>query len=757
MARTFESRVLLLCLVAACGGTSPATVTPTTDPVAVGPKQIDMPAETIEGESKYWPSPRQDVADEIHGVNVPDPYRWLEDPTQDDVQKWMKANDDMTRTALSQLPQRQALHARFTELFYLDSISSPTKRGKRYFYTRRHKDKEKSIVYWKEGEKGEEKVLLDPHLMSADGTTSLGGWYPTYDGKNVAYKLKANNADESVMYLRNVQTGEDSKVDVIEGVKYSGASWTPKGDGFYYTYLPKGPDISVAERPGYAEVRFHKVGTDPKTDELVFPHTGSAQTFVGGGVSRDGRYLLVYVSHGWNATDVYFKDLRKKKKRKSKKKAPATQPTAELPLRERMRAEAEARGFQTLAFGKEFTYGVTVWKNNFYVLTNEDAPKYRAFKVNPKRPERAKWKEILPESDTPIDGLDVVGNHLVVHYIRNAYTDIEIRKLNGKLVRKVALPGIGTAGLGGEPDDDEAYYSYNSFTQPWQIFKTSIKKGTSELWAEVKIPVDTSNMEVKQVWFDSKDGTKIPMFIVHQKGIALDGTNPTLLYGYGGFNVNMRPRFSSSAVTWIENGGVYALANLRGGGEFGEDWHKAGMLLNKQNVFDDFIGAAEHLIRENYTSPDKLAIQGGSNGGLLVGAAMTQRPELYRAVVCAVPLLDMVRFHLFGSGKTWVPEYGSAEDAEQFKVLHGYSPYHHVKEGVEYPALLMMAADADDRVDPMHARKFTAAVQWAAKGDRPHLIRIERHSGHGGADLVKQNVEKYADQYAFLMWQLGMK
>jgi prolyl oligopeptidase len=766
MAKTIDLRPVLLAALVACGGTSKEVADPTGPPLPEvnPPREVDMPGETITGSSKYPPAPRENASDELHGVTVPDPYRWLEDPKREDTQKWLDANDSMTRKILAEIPQREHLTQRFKDLFYIDYVSAPAKRGKRYFYTRRHKDKEKSIVYWKQGKDGEEKVLLDPNSMSDDGHISLGGWYPTYDGKTVAYKLKENNADESVMYLRDVATGKVSEVDVLEGVKYSGASWTPKGDGFYYTYLPTDPSIPVAERPGHAEVRFHRVGTDPKQDEIVFWRTGTAQSFIGGGVSRDGRWLLVYVQFGWNAADVYFKDLRKKPRKPRNDadvvdlpggdKVPAA---VERTVREKVRDQALAGGFEILTYGTEAKYDVSVWKNTFYVHTDDGAPKYRVFKVNPKKPARDNWTEIVAESDTPIESVSIVGNHLVLHYLRNAYTEIEVRKLSGKLVRRVELPGIGNAGLGGEPDDDEAYFSFTSFTEPVAIYKTSIKKGKPELWARVEVPADMSDVEVKQTWYQSKDGTKVPMFIVHKNGIALDGNNPTLLYGYGGFNVSLQPSFSSAAVAWLEHGGVYAMPNLRGGGEFGEEWHRAGMLLNKQNVFDDFIAAAEFLIREGYTSRDKLAIWGGSNGGLLVGAAMTQRPELFRAVVCAVPLLDMVRFHKFGSGMTWVPEYGSAEDPEQFKVLHGYSPYHRVKRDVDYPALLMMAADNDDRVDPMHARKFTAAVQWASNGDRPHLVRVEKNAGHGGADLIKANVEKYADQFSFLMWQLGMK
>ncbi len=754
MLKPTNAAVFLLVASFACGGTSStATTTPPAPTGPPEPKTIEVEPEEIVGTSRYPAAPRQDVVDEIHGTNVADPYRWLEDANAPEVTAWLDANDQLTRSTIAGLPYRAKLAERFKSLLYLDSVSAPTVRGKRYFYTRRHKDKEKPIVYWRDGDKGEEKVLIDPHALSDDGTSSLGGWYPTRDGKLVAYKVKANNADESILYVRTVATGEDSKVDVLQGVKYSGASWLPDGKGFYYTFLPSGPDISVADRPGYAEVRFHRIGTEQSADELVFPRTGSAQTFIGGGVSRDGRWLLVTISHGWNAQDVYFKDLKKK----ARKPAKVPELAADAPLRDRLRNTALEQGFTPLVVGQDAKYDVTVWKNKFYVRTNEGAPKYKVWEIDPKRADRKRWKEIVPEGETPIDSVAVIGGKLVVTYTRNAVTEIEVRDLRGKPVRKLELPSIGYAKLQGDPELDEAYYSFSSFTEPTKIFKTSMKSGKSELWEQIEIPLDLSNVEVKQVWYESKDGTKVPMFIVHKQGITLDGNNPTILYGYGGFNVIMRPYFSAGIANWVDMGGVWVTANLRGGGELGEEWHKAGMLLNKQNVFDDYIAAAEYLAREGYASKDKLAIYGGSNGGLLVGAAMTQRPELFKAVVCGVPLLDMVRYHLFGSGKTWVPEYGSAEDPAQFEVLYNYSPYHRVKQGVKYPALLMMASANDDRVDPMHARKFTAAVQWASEGDNPALIRVERHAGHGGADLIKADVERYADLYSFLVWQLGLE
>jgi prolyl oligopeptidase len=434
--------------------------------------------------------------------------------------------------------------------------------------------------------------------------------------------------------------------------------------------------------------------------------------------------LTVSIQHGWNSSDIYFKDARK-----------------------------PAAAWTTLVAGVDANFELAIWRDQFYVTTDDGAPKNRVFKVDPRRPERAAWKEIVKESDATLERAHVVGEHLVLTYLRNAATEVEIHDLGGALVRKVDLPPLGSSsGVSGNPDEDTGYLAYTSFTEPQVIYRTSIKTGQTTEWARIKLPVDTSQLEAEQVFFPSKDGTKISMFILHKKGLRRDGTNPTILTGYGGFNVSLTPGFASSRAVWLERGGVYAIPNLRGGGEYGETWHRAGMLLHKQNVFDDFLAAAEYLIAERWTSSGHLAISGGSNGGLLVGAAVTQRPDLFKAVVCAVPLLDMLRFHLFGSGKTWVPEYGSAEDPAQLEALHRYSPYRvAVDAGPRaYPAVLFDSADHDDRVDPMHARKLTALLQAAQSGDAPILLRIERNAGHGGADLVKQQVERAADQLAFL-------
>jgi prolyl oligopeptidase len=720
--------ILTATVVAACGGGNGTGGTS----VPVEPTSMQQPPPVIDPgppvaarPKRAWPDTRrEEIADTIHGVTVADPYRWLEDEKKPEVQAWMDAQDDYARSELAKLPAREELLPRLKELFYYDSIGAPAHRKGRYFYTRKHADKEKTVVYWKQGEKGAEKVLFDPNTWSTDGSKGLGGWYPSNDGKLVAYNVKENNADEAVMHVIDVATGKD-RVDVIAGTKYSGASWTPDSKGFYYTWLPAPDTVPVADRPGFAEIRFHKLGDDPTKDQIVHPATKNPQTFLGGYVSKDGRWLFASIQHGWNSSDVYFKDLRKK----------------------------GGDEWRPLVVGVDANFDVYPWRGSFYVFTNHEAPRYRVYKVDPAKTDRKAWKEIVPESkDATLESINIVGEKLVLAYLRNAASETQIHDLDGKLIRKVELPPLGSSsGISGQPDEDTGYFGYTSFTEPSVIYKTSIKTGKVKEWARVKLPVDTSQLETRQEWFTSKDGTKVSMFIIHKKGIAKDGKNPTLLYGYGGFNVSMTPTWSGSRAVWLERGGVYAIPNLRGGGEYGEEWHRDGMLLKKQNVFDDYIAAAKFLISDGWTSPEHLAVYGGSNGGLLVGAAMTQAPELFRAVVCAVPLLDMVRYHLFGSGRTWVPEYGSAEDPAQFKALYDYSPYHRVKDGTKYPALLMMSADHDDRVDPMHARKLTAMIQAATTSDAPVLLRIEKNAGHGGADLVKQQLEQSADLTAFLL------
>jgi prolyl oligopeptidase len=512
-------------------------------------------------------------------------------------------------------------------------------------------------------------------------------------------------------------------------------SWAHDGRGFYYTWVPEpGAQVSVADRPGFSELRYHALGSDAVKDPTVREATHDPQSFIGGEVSHDGHWLIATVQHGWNSTDVYVKDLRKRQ-----------------------------GDWSVLVEGVAATFTVDSFRDVFYVLTNDGAPRYRMFATAAGKLARSAWQEIVPESDATLESFVVVGGSLALNYLRDAASEIAIHDLHGKLFRRLAVPPLGTASaMVGQPADDTAYLAYTSFTEPQIIYKASIKTGAVNEWARVKLPIDTSQFVTEQVRYPSKDGTEITMFLVHRKDAVKNGKTPTYLTGYGGFNLSALPGFVSSRsswaahAVWMEHGGMIAVPNLRGGGEYGEAWHKAGMLLNKQHVFDDFLAAARWLTASGWTSPEHLAISGGSNGGLLMGAAITQGPELFKAVICEVPLLDMVRYHLSGSGKTWIPEYGSADDRAQFTAIHAYSPYHHVVKGGRYPAILMSSSAHDDRVDPMHARKFTALLQWANASDAPVWLRIQANAGHSGADMVKQKVEQNADTYAFLMWQLGM-
>ena len=720
----------LASMASACGGaakpaeTNPAA-TATPPSVAVGA----APQVTVAAPFGPEFARRDAVTETIHDTVVYDHYRWLEDAESPETKTWMSRYDEATRAHLGALPGRDALKERLEELSYVDSMGSPTREGNRYFFKRRHADKEKSIWYWREGKSGEPQVLLDPNTMSDDGSVSLSrGIFPSHDGRLVAYKLSANNADNSTIYVMDVKSGEVSKIDEIPGGRYAYPSWNADSTGFYYVRLPVDPNIPVADLPGYAEVVFHKLGTDPKSDELIYEKTGDARIFLGSYVSRDGRYLFVEKMHGWTKTDVFFKDLKRHKK------------------------------FQPLAVGLDARFDVRAWKDRFYVRTNLDAPRWRLLRIDPRYPQQSAWKEIVAaDPKAVLEGYSIVGGKLSLQYLEDASNILKVAELDGTPVRTITLPALGTAeGLEGHPEDDTAYFSYSSFTQPHTIFETSVSNGGREVYFQLEVPVDPAPFDVKQVWYTSKDGTKVSMFLVHRKDLVPDGSTPFLLYGYGGFNISLTPTFSASTFVWIEQGGGLAIPNLRGGGEYGEAWHESGMLTKKQNVFDDFAGAAEYLIAEGYTKSERLAISGRSNGGLLVGAAMTQRPELFRAVSCGVPLLDMVRYHKFGAGRTWITEYGSAEDQAQFAALHAYSPYHHLEKGTRYPALLMLSADSDDRVDPMHARKFVAAAQYANASENPILLRIETNSGHGGGDMVKKRVAQLTDEFSFLFHELGM-
>jgi prolyl oligopeptidase len=711
-------------LVTACGTPSPEPVAP--------PGPAPSASTTAVAVAAPKPGPklarREDVVDVIHGVKVADPYRWLEDGKSDDTKAFLTRHGEFTRKALDQVPGYGALVKRLEELSYIEYVRPPRRRAQRLFFERRHKDKEKAVWYWRASEGAEPKVLIDPNTLSDDGSVSLKGIWPSWDGRRVAYKLSENNADESTMYVMDVASGKKSTVDIIPGAKYASASWNRNGTGFYYTRLPVDDAIPVSDRPGFAQIVFHKLGGNPKKDRVVVDKTGDPKVFLSPELSRDGNYLFLYKFHGWTRNDLQFKDLRRHKE------------------------------WQTLGQGEDAKFYAYAWKDKIYVQTNLDAPRYRMFRVDPKKPARADWEEIVPQDDEAVlESFGVIGGRLALTYLKNASSRVVLLDLDGKKVRDIDLPGIGTViGPVGNPDHDTAYYGFSSYTTPSTVFETSIAKAGKKPYFALEVPVDTAPFMVEQVWFRSKDRTRVSMFVIRRRDMKMDGSTPLLLSGYGGFNINMTPRFYAKYFAFLERGGAIAIPNLRGGGEYGEQWHKDGMRDKKQNVFDDFIAAAEFLIAQGYTSSKRLAVRGASNGGLLVGAVMTQRPELYQAVICGVPLLDMVRYHQFGSGKTWISEYGSADDPKLFGVLHAYSPYHHVKQGTDYPSMLMLSADSDDRVDPMHARKFVAAVRQASSGTRPTLLRVETNAGHGGGDMIKKDVARWADTFAFLFQELGM-
>jgi prolyl oligopeptidase len=576
--------------------------------------------------------------------------------------------------------------------------------------------------------------------MSSDGTVALDWWFAAEDGKYVAFGTSASGSEESTLRIVETSTGK-TLPDTIERTRFASVAWMKDSSGFYYTRHPKKGEVPAGEEVYHVKVFYHALGTDPAKDPLIFGEGLNPQDIPSVSLSEDDRWLLIDVSHGWTKTEMYLKDLQSK----------------DPPLE--------------ITTGKDFLYGADFYQGKLYITTNEDAPHYRVFVADAARPKRENWKELIPQTDAVLQGASVMGGQLLAQYEHNATSELKLFAPDGKKLADVPLPAIGNVfSVSGRYDRNEIFFGFQSFTVPPSIYRVSLSNEPGNpmnelkgvLWAKVEAPsIDPAAYDVQQVWYASKDGTKIPMFVVSKKGIEKNGKNPTLLTGYGGFNVSLTPAFSRSMFLWMEHGGIYAVANLRGGSEFGEDWHRAGMLEKKQNVFDDFIAASEFLISQKYTDRDHLAIYGGSNGGLLMGAMMVQRPDLFRAVVCAVPLLDMLRYQNFQIAKLWIPEYGSSEDAKQFEWLYAYSPYHHVKAGQEYPAVLFMTGDTDTRVDPMHAKKMAALMQAEAKNgsskEKPILLRIETKAGHGQGKPVVKQIEESTDMYSFLFWQLGVK
>ncbi|MGB8509262.1 MAG: prolyl oligopeptidase family serine peptidase [Pyrinomonadaceae bacterium] len=669
--------------------------------------------------------------DDYHGTKVSDPYRWLEDLDSAETKAWVEAENRLTFAYLNEIPERARIKERLTKLWNYERFGVPTKEGSRYVYTKNNGLQNQSVLYTVTSLDGEPKLLLDPNTLSTDGTIALGGTSFTQDGKLMAYGLAASGSDWEEWRVRDVETGKDLP-DTIKWVKFSGASWATDGRGFYYSRYDEPKEGSkLAAVNEYQKLYFHKLGTAQTEDALVYERPDHKDWGFGGYVTEDGRYLIINV---WQGSDVknrvYFKDLFTK-----------NSPVIKLL--------------------DDFDASYSFVGNDgpvFWFQTNGGAARGKVIAVDTRHADRANWKTIVPETAETIDTVSVVGDQLVVSYLKDAHTQVKVFDRAGKLIREVEFPGLGTAaGFGGKRKDKETFYSFTGFTNPTTIYRYDMRTGKSTIFRQPKVDFNPADYETKQVFYTSKDGTRVPMFITHRKGLKLDGTNPTYLYGYGGFNISETPAFSVSILVWMEMGGVFAEANLRGGGEYGEDWHQAGTKLRKQNVFDDFISAAEWLIANKYTSTPKLAIGGGSNGGLLVGAALTQRPDLFGAALPAVGVMDMLRFQKFTIGWAWTSDYGSSDDPSMFKALYAYSPLHNVKPGTIYPPTLITTADHDDRVWPGHSFKFAATMQAAQAGPAPVLIRVETKAGHGAGKPVSKTIEEAADRWGFLVRALNMK
>ena len=699
--------------------------------VLVSPTSAEEPKKL-----KYPDTKKGDTTDEYHGTKVADPYRWLEDDVRKskDVAAWVEAENKVTFGYLESIPEREAIKKRITDIYNFEKISAPAKHGGRYFFSKNDGLQNQSVYYVQDALDGEAKMLLDPNAWTKDGTVALAGVAVSDDAKFVAYGTAEAGSDWNVWKVLDVSTGK-TLADELKWVKFSGAAWTPDNKGFYYSRFPE-PEKDAAFQNLNVDMKlyYHKMGTPQSDDKLVYERKDHPKWSVAGGVTEDGKYLIVSVGDGTTSRKarVAYQDL--------------TAPDGKIVDL----VDNHENKFNFL--GNDG--GV------FYFQTDYKAPKYQIIAIDTKNPDKKNWKTVIAEANEVLDSVDLVGNRFICSYLKDARTAVKVYEVDGTFVRDVALPGIGTAsGFNGRRDDKETFYTFSSFATPTSIYRYDPATGESKLIRQAKVKFDPADYEVKQVFYASKDGTKVPMFIAHKKGIKLDGTNPTLLYGYGGVNISLTPGFSVSRLQWMEMGGVLAVANLRGGGEYGDAWHRAGTKTQKQNVFDDFIAAGEYLVKEKYTSPKKLAIQGGSNGGLLVGACMTQRPDLYGAALPAVGVMDMLRFQQFTAGRYWVDDYGSSDNSEDFEALIKFSPYHVLlKNGPKaYPPTMVTTADTDDRVVPGHSFKFAAALQANHKGPNPVLIRIETKAGHGAGKPTTKIIEEVADQWAFLVKTLDFK
>lgn len=678
----------------------------------------------------YPKARKANQVDDFHGVKVADPYRWMEDTGSAETQSWIEAQNKLTNSYFETIPQRARIRERLTDLWNYERVSAPSKIGKRYIYSRNDGLQNQSVLYITDSINDPGKIFFDPNKLSADGTAALSGSSFTEDGKLWAYGVARSGSDRTEWRIMNVETGEHLS-DTLPPNRQGGVAWLNDNSGFFYQRYPApeaGAELRAANK--FPKIYFHKLGTPISEDKVIYERNDDGELTSGGLVTEDGKWYVIFTSKGTQRmNEVYFKDL-------SRPDSPIVPLVAE----------------RTASWSFVGNDGPV-----FYFRTDKDAERGKLVSINVLARTRI-WKEVIPQAAETLNGVQMINNQFVANYLKDAYTKIKIFDKDGKHVRDVELPGIGSAGgFGGKQTDTETFYTFSSYNAPPTIYHYDMKTGKSKLFRQAQVKFDPSDYEVKQVFFTSKDGTRVPMFITHKKGLKLDGSNPTILYGYGGFNISQTPGFSVSRVVWMEMGGIYAVANIRGGAEYGKEWWANGAVLKKQNTFDDFIAAAEFLIDNKYTSSPKLAIQGGSNGGLLVGAVLNQRPDLFGAALPAVGVMDMVRFTEFTVGAFWKSDYGDPKKPDEFKVLYSYSPLHNIKPGTKYPATLVTTADTDDRVFPAHSFKYAAALQAAQAGEAPVLIRIETKAGHGAGKPTAKVIEEQADIYGFLFKNLGMK
>ena len=689
-----------------------------------------FPSTAANSAPRYPVTRKVEHVDDYHGTKVSDPYRWLEDDNAPETKDWVEAQNKVTFAYLEEIPVRSRLKERLRTLWNYERYGVPFKEGGRYFFSKNDGLQNQSVLYTLRNLDDTPRLLLDPNTLSADGTVALSGYYVTEDARYLAYTLSSAGSDWHEIKVRDIESGQDLP-DLIKWVKSSGAAWTKDGKGFFYSRYDEPTGTNVLKGVNYFhKLYYHKLGTSQSDDELVYHRPDQKEWGFSGAVTDDGRYLVIHV---WQGTDTrnrfFYKDL-----------------------------EGGGAVVELLNdFDADYTFIDNVG-TRFYFRTDLNAPRGRIVAIDISRPARTEWQEIVPQAAERLQGASLVNDQLIASYLRDARDEIRLFNRDGLLLNTVELPGIGTVnGFGGKRSDTETFYAFTGFTTPSTIYRHDLKTGRSSIFRQPKVDFEPGDYETRQVFYRSKDGTRVPMFITHKKALNLNGRNPTLLYGYGGFDISLTPAFSVPTVVWMEMGGVYAVPNLRGGGEYGKDWHSAGIKLRKQNVFDDFIAAAEWLIANKYTSSEKLAISGGSNGGLLVGACLTQRPELFKAALPAVGVLDMLRFNKFTRGWAWTSDYGSPEDPTEFKSLYAYSPYHNLKSGVKYPATLITTGDHDDRVVPAHSFKFAARLQEVQAGRNPVLIRIETRAGHGAGKPTTKIIEEAADRYAFLVRELGIR